>query len=88
MNLTQFLVAEAEQRLLIDNQLTMIDPDDNCEVLTVSQYAHLNGVHKHTVLNWIRAGKIRAVFTAHGKYVRYYIPIDTTPPLIRPEKSA
>ena len=78
-----------EQLCLERNQVSCCDPDPvAAETLTVSQFAELYGVHKHTVLNWIRAGKIRAVFCSHGKYIRYYIPTDTIPPMARPAKTA
>ncbi len=81
---------EEEQFLLEHNQVSMFDlnAEPKPDFLTVAQYAFLNGVHKHTVLNWIKAGKVPFVPRSHGIYVRYYIPADTIPPLIRPDKSA
>lgn len=84
------MTKEEEQRILKENQVAMIgiDADSSDELLTVSQYAYLHGVHKHTVLNWIKAGKVRFFIRSHGVYARYYIPTDTVPPMVRPEKIA
>ncbi|MBR4331564.1 MAG: helix-turn-helix domain-containing protein [Clostridia bacterium] len=80
---------EEEQFLLERNQVSMFDQGNHQpDFLTVAQYAALNGVHKHTVLNWIKAGKVPFVPRSHGIYVRYYIPADTVPPIIRPDRCA
>ena len=55
-------------------------------LLTVSQYAYLNGVHKHTVLNWVKAGKVPYLPIKHGIYTRYAIPSNAIPPMVRPDR--
>lgn len=79
-----------DQYLLTHNQMSLEDilPDDDPahedgELLTVRMYAEICGVHKHTVLNWIRAGKLPYTPMQHGKYTRYYIPASAVPPMLR-----
>lgn len=80
------MTRENEQYILQHNQLSMTDKTSDC--VSVSAFASLHGVHKHTVLNWIKAGKIPFFAADHGKYKRYYIPVDTVPPMLRPERCA
>lgn len=78
---------ETEQLLLTQNQLKMLDKrTTNC--ISVRAYADLHGVHKHTVLNWIKTGKIAFFAADHGKYYRFFIPADEVPPMRRPDRCA
>lgn len=81
-----------EQYILEHNQVTMdslikgdADPGP-VSLMSVSEYAILNGVHKHTVLNWIKAGKVPIVPVRHGIYTRYAIPSVAIPPMVRPNR--
>ena len=80
-----------EQYILEHNQESMYDLLNDADpkpvsLLTVSQYAYLNGVHKHTVLNWVKAGKVPYIPVKHGIYTRYAIPSDAIPPMVRPDR--
>jgi len=80
-----------EQFILEHNQVSMTDllsgkDTDPVSLLSVSEYASCTGVHKHTVLNWIKAGKVPYIPVKHGIYTRYAIPSDTIPPMIRPDR--
>lgn len=75
-----------EQLILEHNQMTMTDNPSDC--VSVRAFADLHGVHKHTVLNWIKAGKIPFFAADHGKYYRYFIPADAVPPMLRPDRRA
>ena len=81
-----------EQYMLEHNQVTMdslIKGDADQEpvaLLSVTEYASCTGVHKHTVLNWIKAGKVPYIPVKHGIYTRYAIPSDTIPPMFRPDR--
>ena len=78
---------ETEQLLLTQNQLKILDKrTSNC--ISVRAYADLHGVHKHTVLNWIKTGKIAFFAADHGKYYRFFIPADEVPPMRRPDRCA
>ena len=82
-----------EQYILEHNQVSLSDLINDADhepvaLLSVSQYAYLCGVHKHTVLNWIKAGKVPYIPVKHGIYTRYAIPSDTIPPMVRPDQGA
>lgn len=68
------------QQLLKENQVTM-DELLASDLVSVSAFAILHGVHKHTVLNWIHAGRIPFKESFHGKYIRYWIPATAVPPM-------
>ena len=57
-----------EQYILEHNQMCISDNPSDC--VSVRIFADLHGVHKHTVLNWIKAGKIPFFVADHGKYYR------------------
>lgn len=80
------MTIENEQYILEHNQLSMTDNPSDC--VSVRAFADLHGVHKHTVLNWIKAGKIPFFAADHGQYKRFYIPADAVPPIIRPDRCA
>lgn len=80
------MTKENKNLILEHNQLSMLDDPGECA--TVREYADLHGVHKHTVLNWIKAGKVPFFVADHGKYKRYYIPFAAIPPIIRPDRCA
>lgn len=75
-----------EQLILEHIQMAMTDNPSDC--VSVRAFADLHGVHKHTVLNWIKAGKIPFFAADHGKYYRYFIPADAVPPMLRPDRRA
>lgn len=80
-----------KQYVLEHNQVSMMDllsgeDKDPVALLSVSDYARLNGVHKHTVLNWVKAGKVPYIPVKHGIYTRYAIPSDAIPPMVRPDR--
>ena len=82
-----------EQYILEHNQVSISDLLNDADrepvaLLSVTEYASCTGVHKHTVLNWIKAGKVPYIPVKHGIYTRYVIPSDTIPPLLRPDRSA
>lgn len=82
------MTCKGDQFLLNHGQLSMIEePEAKPDYIGVSEYAAINGVHKHTVLNWIKAGKIQCIQRQHGAYTRFYIRPDEKPPLMRPERS-
>ena len=79
--------------MLIENQCSMLSTSMAKEIarkrealagfLSPRDYAKAVGVHVHTVLNWIRYGKIPAVSKPCGKYTRYLIPENVKPPMRR-----
>lgn len=53
------------------------------QFMSPREYAHKFGVHPHTVLNWIRSGKIPVLMRNCGTYTRYLIPNSAKPPIRR-----
>lgn len=51
------------------------------KAIGVREYARLHGVHPHTILNWIREGKIPYTVKFAGQQVRYLIPAGARPPM-------
>ena len=79
---------QGDQFLLDHAQVSMIEePEAKPNFISVSEYAAINGVHKHTVLNWIKAGKIQYSQKQHGVYIRFYVPSNAKPPMVRPDRS-
>ena len=86
----EFLSPDDEQRALVEDQLSMLPGKKQHSkrqnlsgFLSPREYARRHGVHPHTVLNWIRAGKIPAISRPCGEYIRYLIPENVKPPMRR-----
>jgi excisionase family DNA binding protein len=53
-------IAREEQKKLLDEiSLATAEADQNAQILTVQQAAHLVGITTQTVYQWIRAGKLK-----------------------------
>lgn len=82
---------EIDKILLTHGQTSMLypgqsDPEEEAPgFYSVSVYARRHGVHPHTVLNWIKAGRIPYTVKFAGQYVRYLIPAKAIPPMSRIE---